>query len=186
MTCEVIRDLLPLCADGVASEESRAAVKAHIRTCNECRALYESMCAPVEATPTEKELDYMATFAFDRIIDLKSTNVKFKMQKDFDARSYFKDSFGVLVLEDVNVERVVVRAFGNERFYLRDLPIHTSQREIAQGENYSDFELFMRPTVDFSSYVLGRSNQLKVLEPQWLANEVHQMLLDALNMYKQP
>lgn len=60
MTCEVIRDLLPLCADGVASEESRAAVKAHIRTCNECRALYESMCAPVEATPTEKELDYMA------------------------------------------------------------------------------------------------------------------------------
>lgn len=60
MTCEVIRDLLPLCADGVASEESRAAVKAHIRTCNECRALYESMCAPVEATPTEKEIDYMA------------------------------------------------------------------------------------------------------------------------------
>lgn len=128
----------------------------------------------------------MTTFAFDRIIDLGPTNIKFKMRKDFDARNYFKDSFGALVLDDVNVERVVVRAFNNERFYLQDLPIHASQREIVQGENFSDFELFMRPTVDFSSYILGRSNQLKVLEPQWLADEVYQMLLDALNMYKQP
>ena len=60
MTCEVIRDLLPLCADGVASDESRAAVEEHIRTCAACRALYESMCAPVEAQEPAKEPDYMA------------------------------------------------------------------------------------------------------------------------------
>ena len=59
MTCEVIRDLLPLCADGVASDESRAAVEEHIRTCAACRALYESMCAPVEAQEAAKEPDYM-------------------------------------------------------------------------------------------------------------------------------
>ena len=29
MTCEVIQDLLPLCADGVASEETEALVRAH-------------------------------------------------------------------------------------------------------------------------------------------------------------
>lgn len=60
MTCDVIRDLLPLCADDIASEESRTLVKAHIRTCEDCRALYESMCAPVEPAPTQKEIDYMA------------------------------------------------------------------------------------------------------------------------------
>lgn len=59
MTCEVIRDLLPLCADGVASDESRAAVDAHIQTCGECRALYESMCVPVERQQPTKEPDYM-------------------------------------------------------------------------------------------------------------------------------
>ena len=59
MTCEVIRDLLPLCADGVASDESRAAVEEHIQTCGECRALYESMCAPMEAQKAPKEPDYM-------------------------------------------------------------------------------------------------------------------------------
>ena len=60
MTWDVIRDLMPLCADGVASEDSRAAVEAHIRTCEACRTLYESMCAPVEAQEPAKEPDYMA------------------------------------------------------------------------------------------------------------------------------
>lgn len=59
MTCEVIRDLLPLCADGVASQASRAAVEEHIRTCEACRTLYKSMCAPMEVQATE-EVDYMA------------------------------------------------------------------------------------------------------------------------------
>ena len=126
----------------------------------------------------------MATFSFDRILDLKLTDLKFKIRKDFDAKQYFKDSFGVLVINDVKIERIVIRAFDNERFYLRDLPIHSSQKVISEGENYSDFELYMRPTVDFSSYILGRSSQLKVLEPQWLADEVYQMLMDAVNMYK--
>ena len=60
MTCDVIRDLMPLCADGMASAESRAAVEEHIRTCADCRALYESMCAPVEAQQAPREPDYMA------------------------------------------------------------------------------------------------------------------------------
>lgn len=72
MTCEVIRDLLPLCADGVASDESRAAVEEHIRTCAACRALYESMCAPVEAQEPAKEPDYM-----DAVRQQKKENRRF-------------------------------------------------------------------------------------------------------------
>ena len=47
MTCEVIRDLLPLCADGVASEETEALVRAHVRSCPACEALYKKMCRPM-------------------------------------------------------------------------------------------------------------------------------------------
>ena len=35
--CEVIRDLLPLYADGVASEESRALIEEHLKECADCR-----------------------------------------------------------------------------------------------------------------------------------------------------
>lgn len=60
MTCDMIRDLLPLCADGMASESSHAAVEDHLRTCGQCRALYMRLRAPVEVQTTEAELDYMA------------------------------------------------------------------------------------------------------------------------------
>lgn len=43
VTCDVIRDLMPLAADGVASEDSRALVMRHIAACEECEGIYRSM-----------------------------------------------------------------------------------------------------------------------------------------------
>ena len=37
MKCELIRDLLPLYADGLCSEETNAQVEAHLEACEECR-----------------------------------------------------------------------------------------------------------------------------------------------------
>ncbi len=41
--CELIKDLLPLYADNVCSEESRKAVAEHIADCSECRSDLEKM-----------------------------------------------------------------------------------------------------------------------------------------------
>lgn len=48
-TCAMIADLIPLYAEGLCSEESRAAVEAHIAECEECRRLYEAV--PQTAAP---------------------------------------------------------------------------------------------------------------------------------------
>ena len=40
LPCAICRDLLPLVQDGVASPESEAAVRAHLQTCEACRALW--------------------------------------------------------------------------------------------------------------------------------------------------
>ena len=42
---EIIRDLMPLCIDGIASEKSNAAVQEHIAECAACRAALEAMGA---------------------------------------------------------------------------------------------------------------------------------------------
>ena len=41
--CDVIRDLMPLAAEGLASEKSRALVEEHLAECPECRARWETM-----------------------------------------------------------------------------------------------------------------------------------------------
>ncbi len=136
------------------------------------------------ATTDRPEVDYFGVFSFDRIMNLSLTDDKFQINPRFNAQAYFEECFGVLVNDDTEAQRIVIRVYGDERFYVRDLPIHKSQREIGQGEGYTDFELFMRPTIDLSTHFVSRSFLIKVLEPQWLADEIHHMHMQAVLMYE--
>ena len=62
MNCKIIQDLLPLYADGIASEETNEAVREHIAECEECGKIYEKMTAYtkiIESTQNDREVDYM-------------------------------------------------------------------------------------------------------------------------------
>lgn len=55
MECDIIRDLLPLYADGLASEASSSQINAHTARCPACRKLLEEMTAPMEPEPQDEE-----------------------------------------------------------------------------------------------------------------------------------
>ncbi|MBO4384355.1 MAG: zf-HC2 domain-containing protein [Clostridia bacterium] len=59
--CDIIRDLMPSCADGVASEATEKAVSEHIAGCEECRKAYEAMTGGEEtgSESDKKELDFL-------------------------------------------------------------------------------------------------------------------------------
>ncbi len=42
MNCDIIKDLIPLCGEGLCSEESEKEIREHIKECESCRILYES------------------------------------------------------------------------------------------------------------------------------------------------
>ncbi len=46
MDCNIIKDLLPLYIDGCCSKESEKIVEEHIRSCDECKKLFEDMKSP--------------------------------------------------------------------------------------------------------------------------------------------
>ena len=49
--CGIVKDLLPLVAEHMASEESTAFVKEHLETCADCKAAFDAMKAPVGTEP---------------------------------------------------------------------------------------------------------------------------------------
>lgn len=49
--CGIVKDLLPLVAENIASEESTAFVKTHLETCADCKRAFEDMKAPVRTEP---------------------------------------------------------------------------------------------------------------------------------------
>ena len=126
----------------------------------------------------------LRVFSFDRMVEVELTEKKFRVEKSFDAQAYFSESYGVMVDERTEAQRIVLRAYGFEPFYLSDLPLHHSQRELQShtadpaspdDESYTDFELRLRPTGDFKARLLSLGEWIEVMEPQSLADEIAEM-----------
>lgn len=67
---------------------------------------------------------------------------------------------------------------------MQDLPVHHSQRMIAQGPGYCDFEVYLRPTSDFMAHVASKGQWLVVLSPQSVADDVIAIHREALEKYE--
>ncbi len=119
------------------------------------------------------------TLSFDRIQEMEMTDRTFVLDKDFDAQSYFSPYYGIMQGGNEPKQRIVLRAYGSERYAMRDLPLHHSQKELGVGDDYVDFEVKLHPTSDFLAQILSRGRWLKVLEPADLALKVKQMHLEA-------
>lgn len=127
---------------------------------------------------------YLSTFSLDRIEKVELLKEKYKVPDNFDGAEYFHDSYGMLTDDKMAVERIVLRAYGYEPYYLRDLPLHHSQREIDTTEEHTDFELQLKPTSDFKAKLLSRGQWLEVLEPKSLADEIIEWHQAAIDRYK--
>lgn len=62
--------------------------------------------------------------------------------------------------------------FSKGKHYLRDLPLHESQKEAERTEEYSIFEFHLRPTFDFLKEILWNGEEVEIIEPLWLRNEM--------------
>jgi hypothetical protein len=111
-------------------------------------------------------------------------DTKFKLDENFEATEFFSDSYGIVMDDKIGSQRIVLRAYGFEPYYLRDLPLHHSQREITTTEEYSDFELNLKPTADFKAQLMSRGQWIEILEPQSLADEIVEWHQNAINRYK--
>lgn len=130
------------------------------------------------------ERDQMRVLSFDRILGLEMLEKKFKFNRKFDANAYFSDCYGVYRSEEIKAQRIVVRAYDWARFALRDLPLHASQRKIAEGDGWTDYEMTVRPSSDFIGNLLLNAQWVKVISPQSVADELQQLLTATLGLYE--
>ena len=116
--------------------------------------------------------DTIRVYALDRMHGITLTDTRFEMPRNFDAAEFFADTFGITYSPDDKPMKTVVRAYGQKVDYLRSLPLHHSQREIASTDEYADFALRVTHNYDFIRELLSHGKELKVLEPASLAGRL--------------
>lgn len=57
ITCDMCMDLIPLVKDGIASEDSKQAVEAHLKTCEACKKRYDGAIAESSLVNVDLELE---------------------------------------------------------------------------------------------------------------------------------
>lgn len=124
-------------------------------------------------------------FAFDRIKDMEITSTKFEDDETFDVETFFAPYYGVMLgTKGLNIENVVVRAFGNAPHYLRDVPMHTSQKEIGSGDGFVDFQYTLYPTDDFIGDIIQQIDRLEVRSPYNVRERVIEKIQSMQKLYK--
>lgn len=61
--------------------------------------------------------DRLRIYGLDRFENIEITKDHFKFPIDFNAKDYFSSFFGVVIDEDIPLQRIVVRAFGTHQHY---------------------------------------------------------------------
>ena len=132
-----------------------------------------------------KESGSIRNIALDRILHMEITDEVFSLPEEFDASDYYAHTVGIFVNEALKPQRVVLRTYGVSTEYMRTVPLHHSQREIAtNGNEYSDFEYYLNLTPELTGKLLSKGDWVEVLEPKSLREEVKKYADSISNLYR--
>ena len=118
------------------------------------------------------DIDQMHVYGLDRILAIEQTKEKYQLPDDFDAEAYFKDAYGVTVLEEQQQpQKIVISISDDQAHYLRTLPLHPSQKEIEPINGYPAFSFYLYPADEFLRELYAYGSDLEVHEPKWLRKD---------------
>ena len=121
----------------------------------------------------------MSVYSLDRMFSAKITDTRFRRSASFSPAGYFAEYFGTMT-DGTPMEHVVLKAYGKMANLIRTLPLHASQQEHESGDGYTIFSLDIRPTIDFISELMSKSDGLDVLAPATLKARIRQIMKSAL------
>lgn len=126
--------------------------------------------------------DKIKTFSLDRFINVKLRNDIPFIDRRFNSKDYFANSFGINVSREEPVE--VHLAFTNlQATYVLAYPIHSSQEIVSDDKNEVVIKYFVRPDYEFISQIMSWGNEVKVIKPESLSEIVRSKLKAALEKY---
>jgi len=125
----------------------------------------------------------MITFALDRIVEAGVSDMDYQLGNSDELDSLFADVVGVNTSDDDDVDDIVVRVYGKQRYYFEGTPLHHSQQLIERTKEYSDYHFRLRPEYEFRHEILRLGQDAEILSPEWLREEMRWHAEEMLKRY---
>ncbi len=127
---------------------------------------------------------FWRVYGLDRIVSLKETDESFKIPKDFDVDELFYRSYGIYFpKEGQKAHTIRFRTTAGEAKYIRDLPLHRSQKEEKPDGGLPVFTIRVIPNENLIMEFCRHGDRLEVLEPEEVRSAVAAELERAVRLY---
>lgn len=126
------------------------------------------------------------TYALDRIIKI-DYNLKIPyLNESFDGDEFYKDTFGVTVLNPASAMEVHLKLDQKNAPYVLTKPFHQSQKVIEKlPDGGVIIQVHLHLNYEFERLILGFGESIEVLKPKILRNKMRRKFRKALRIYSE-
>ena len=123
-------------------------------------------------------------FELGRFVSFKVLDEEFSRDESVQAENLFRDCFGIWDDLKMPVEDIRLRFSPLDGRFIKTLPIHSSQKIVAETNEYVEVTLRLKITNDFVMALLSRSSSIEILAPQSLKDRMNAIWAAALERNK--
>lgn len=123
------------------------------------------------------------SFALDRLSDLDITKKQFQLPNDFNVNQHYKYCFGIISPNGHNPEEIELSFDPFQGKYIKTLPLHESQQILIDNEEELRIKLTLFITHDFFMELLSYGENLRVIKPESLINDLTSTFKNVLKLY---
>lgn len=123
------------------------------------------------------------SFSLDRLTELEITSYKFAHPIDYKFENLYRHSFGIINPINDKPSEVILSFDSHQGKYIKTLPLHESQKVLLDTEDELQISLYLYTTIDFIMELLSHGENVKVLKPESLANEMKELHRKAFMQY---
>lgn len=123
------------------------------------------------------------SFALDRLSDLDITKKRFHFPVDFNVNQHYKYCFGIISPNGHKPEEIELSFDPFQGKYIKTLPLHESQQILIDNEEELRIKLTLFITHDFFMELLSYGENLRVIKPESLINDLKSTFKNVLKLY---
>ncbi|MBS1580249.1 MAG: WYL domain-containing protein [Bacteroidetes bacterium] len=123
------------------------------------------------------------SFALDRLSNLEFTNKTFQLAAGYNVEEEYRYCFGIISPNGEKPQEIILSINPFHGKYIKTLPLHHTQQIIIDNENELRIKLKLCITFDFIMELLSHGEEIKVLQPQTLIDEIKEGYTKALKQY---
>ena len=122
------------------------------------------------------------TFGIERIEKLEVKAETFKVEEKLNPIEMFDKTIGLVY--SLNTSQNVILSFTpTQGKYIKTLPLHTSQKILIDNEIEFRISITVIPNYELTQLILKHGDTVKVIEPEWLVDEIRGKLKQTLEKY---